>query len=153
MLRSDLPIALPMMQAVGYADTAGVDCDQAPADILFFIVPFKCIVLLAGLLVTEACAGATTTPVMKFDRRITAGSDTGRGDGDIANFVLGTTAAGKILYDKAAVGTVLMPGDEVVAELTVRATGTGAAGHVRPFLLVQYDPEVMANLPEMLETT
>ena len=74
-------------------------------------IPF---LLLAGVVVTETCAGATTTPVVKFDRRPTAGSDTGRGDGDIANFVLGTTAAGKVLYDKAAVGTVLMPGDEVV---------------------------------------
>jgi hypothetical protein len=153
MLRHDLPIALPLTLFIDYDDAAGVDCDQTPADVGAFIVPFRCEVLLAGVVVTETCAGATTTPVVKYDKRPTAGSDTSRGDGDIATFVLSTTAAGKVMYDEAAVGTELNPGDEVIVELATQATGTGAAGHVRPFLLVEYLPETKANLAAMTAPT
>lgn len=152
MLRSDLLVPLPLDLFIGYDDPLGVDCDQAPADVGVFHVPFKCQVVRGQASVTEACAGDTTTPVMKFDKRPTAGSDAGRGDGDIANLVLGTTPLGKTLYDEAAMGTVLEPGDEVVAKVAVRATGTGAAGHVRPELLVEVIPETKANLANMVKT-
>ena len=152
MLRSDLLIPLPLDLFIDYDDALGVDCDQTPADVGVFHVPFKCEVVRAQASVTEGCAGGDTTPVLKFDKRPTGGSDTGRGDGDIANLVLGTTPQGKTLYDEAALGTVLEPGEEVVVEVAVQATGTGAAGHVRPELLVKMLPETKANMADMVAT-
>lgn len=150
MLRSNEPVALPLHLAVDYDDLAGIDMDQTAADMGSFIVPFKCEVFLAGLVVTETCAG-TTTPVVDFDKRPTAGSDTDRGAADIAHFVLSTTAAGKVMYDEVGKGTVLEPGQEVVVQLTT-AAATGPAGHVKPFLLVNYLPETFANMTDMVET-
>ncbi len=152
MLRSDCPIALPYCYSVDYDDTAGLDMDQATGDKGHFVVTFKCQVVQAGLVVTETCAGGTTTPIVAFDRRPTAGSDASRGSADIANIALATTAAGKVMYDEAARGTILYPGDEVVVELTQAASGTGSAGHVRPYLLVEFLPEMTANLTDMVET-
>jgi len=152
MLRSDLPIALPCALYSGYADAQGIDMDGATGDKAFFQIPFRCQVVLAGVVVTEVCAGSSTTPVVKFDLRPTAGSDTDRGDGDIANLVLSTTAAGKVMYDEDAVGDVLEPGEEVVVELATAAVGGSPTGHVRPFLLVEYLPETLANLSDMVET-
>ena len=146
MLRDNMPIALPLHLAVDNDDLAGIDFDQAPADMGSFIVPFKCEISEAQIHVTETCAGGTTTPVVALDLRPTLGSDASRGAADIANFVLGTTAAGKVIYDKAARGTILEPGDEVVVQLVTQATGTGAAGHGIPCLLVVPIPEVDGNL-------
>ncbi len=152
MLRNEQPISLPYHSAVDYDDLLGFDMDQAAADMGSFIVPFKCMVTLAGLVITETNAGATTPGVVKFDKRPTAGSDTARGDGDIAEFKLLTTAAGKNLYDEVGVGEELEPGEEVVVQLVTRPVG-GAAGHARPVLLVEYMPETKANLANMVETT
>jgi hypothetical protein len=152
MLRSDIPIALIPEYIVDYDDSLGIDCDQSPADVAVFEIPFRCQVIMAAAVVTETCAGGTTTPQVDFDLRPTAGSDTDRGAADIGHLVLSTTDAGKVMYDKAAVGDILEPGQEVVVELKVAATGGGAAGHVRPVLLVQHLPEVLGNLSDMVET-
>ncbi len=152
MLSPDLPIALPFTPAVDYDDLLGIDTDQAAADMGAFIVPFRCEVIEAGCVVTETCAGGTTTPEVDFDLRPTAGSDTSRGAADIGHLVLSTTAAGKVMYDEVAKGTVLEPGQEVVCELKVAATGTSKAGHVRPYLLAKYRAETKANLTNMVAT-
>lgn len=151
MLRSNEPIALPLHQHVDYDDALGIDMDQAVGDMGTFIIPFKCEILLAGLVVTEVCAG-TVKPVVKFDKRPTAGSDTDRGDGDVASFALETTAAGKVMYDEGELGDTLEPGEEVVVELTTKASGGSPTGHVKPFLLVAYLPEIKENLSDMVET-
>lgn len=151
MLRNDIPIALPLHLAVGYNAAAGIVL-TATGDKGSFIIPFKCEVFLAGVVVTTTCAGGSTTPQVDFDLRPTAGSDASRGSADIAHLVLGTTAAGKVMYDRAALGTVLEPGEEVVVEVPVAATGGGAAGYVKPFLLVKQLPEVFGNLSDMVET-
>jgi len=151
MLRSDIPVALPLHLHTDYDDPLGVDCDQAAADVGVFSVPFKCAVFRGLLSVTETCVGATATPVVKFDKRPTAGSDASRGDGDIANFALSTTEAGKQMYDEAAQGTVLSPGEEVVVELATQPVGS-PAGHFIPMLLVKYLPETVANMTDMTAT-
>ena len=151
MLRSDLIVALPLDLFIDYDDVLGIDCDQSPADVAVFHVPFKCQVLRAQASVTETCVGSSATPVVAFDLRPTAGSDTNRGVADIANFVLATTAAGKTMYDEVALGTVLEPGMEVVVELVTQASGS-PAGHIRPELLVQIIPETIANLADRVET-
>ena len=152
MLRSDIPVALPCHLFIDYDDVLGVDCDQGAADVGRFVIPFRCQVLLAGVVVTEVCAGSSTTPVVDFDLRPTAGSDTNRGAADIAHLVLSTTAAGKVMYDEVAVGTELEPGEEVIVQLTTAATGGSPTGHFMPFLLVEYLPETKANLSDMTET-
>jgi len=155
MLRNDQPIALPYHSAVDYDDALGFDMDQGAADMGSFIVPYSCMVKLAGLVITETKRrGQTQRPGCGQNsiKRPTAGSDTNRGDGDIAEFNLGTTAAGKMLYDEVAVGTELNPGEEVVVELATQPVG-GAAGHCRPVLLVEYLPETKTNMTNMVATT
>jgi hypothetical protein len=129
---------------------AGVDLDQAAADVGFFSIPCKCQVYLAGAEIVETCAG-TTKGVVKFDKRPTAGSDVNRGNGDIAELNMGTTPAGKLLYDKVARGQVLNPGEQVVVEIAERPV-TGAAGQFNPVLLVVPVPETLANLVNAVET-
>ena len=150
MLRGDEPIALPLHLAIDYDDLAGIDMDQGAGDMGSFIVPFKCEVFLAGLMTTEVHAG-TTPGVLDFDKRPTAGSDASRGAADVAHFMLGTTATGKVLYDEVGKGVTLEPGQEVVVQLTTQPV-TGPSGHVMPFLLVKYIPETPANMSGMVET-
>jgi len=152
MLRSDVLIALPLHLAIGYDDALGIDCDAAAVDKGSFVIPYRCEVFLAGAVVCETCAGGTTTPIVDFDLRPTAGSDASRGAADIAHLILSTTAAGKVMYDRVALGTVLEPGEEVVVELKTASTGDGKTGHVKPFLLVKQIPEVLGNLADMVET-
>ena len=151
-MRSAEPMSLPLHLAVDYNDLLGIDLDQSAADMGSFVIPFRCEVFQAGMMVTETCAGATYTPVVKFDLRPTAGSDTSRGDGDIAELKLLTTAAGKVMIDEVAKGDILEPGEEVVVELATQPVG-GAAGHGIPFLLVKYIPEIPDNLSDIVETT
>lgn len=157
MLRSDIPVALPLILISDYSAANGIDCAGSLGDKGFFIIPFKCSIISAGCVVTEDCSGAVSTPVVKFDKRPTAGSDVDRGDGDIAEIKLLTTAAGKVMYDRAAEGTNLVPGEEVVVELTTAAVEnaeppTAGTGEIRPFLYVEYLPEVTANLTNMVAT-
>ena len=133
-------------------DDLGIDCDAPTGDKAVFPIPFKCELLEAGAIITETGAGGTTTAIVKFDLRPTAGSDASRGNGDIAELALSTTAAGKVVYDLAGTGTVLNAGDEVVVELTQAATGASKAGHFRPYLLVRYLPETIANMADKVVT-
>jgi|GEM_PF-1029352 len=151
MFRSDLLISLPVFLPLDYNDDHGVDCDQSAADVGIIPIPFKCEVVRAELLVTEVCAGSSSTPVVDFDKRPSAGSDVGRGAADIAHFIMGAIAADNVLYDEAALGTLLEPGDEVVVQLTTAAVGT-PTGHFWPVLLVKMIPETKANISNMVET-
>lgn len=154
MLRDNAPITLQCIYLVDYDDVLGFDCDQAVADAAVFEILARCAVLEAGVIVTEACVGDMTTPIVDFDKRPTAGSDTDRGAADIAHLVLGTSVAGVVMYDLVATGTILYPGEEVVVELATRAEDSGVygSGHIRPYLLVEYLPEVAANLTDKVET-
>jgi hypothetical protein len=145
-------VSLPCVYLVDYDDTAGVDADQAAADVAVFVIPFKCRVLYAGIAVTEVFAGGDSTPVVDFDSRPTCGGDGSRGAADIGHIVGGTAAAGTFLYDKAGVDEVLEPGEEVVVQLTTAAAGSGATGHFRPVLVVAPLAETMANLDNASET-
>lgn len=143
-------MALPYNGVIDYDDPAGVDLDQSPADVGHFIVPMKCEIIEVGAVVTETCAGSSATPEMSFDLRPTAGSDTNRSEIGLLKF--GTLAAGKVMYDKAPRGTILYPGQEIVAEVKTQAAGS-AAGHARPYVLVKPLDETKVNLGNMVETT
>ena len=146
-------ITLPCNYIIDYDDALGIDMDQAGADIAVFTVPCRCEVIEVGAVVTETCAGGTTTPVVDFDKRPTAGSDASRGAADLGHLVLSTTVAGKVMYDKVGKGTILEPGQEVVCQLATRADGASAAGHIRPYILALMRSETKANLANMVETT
>ncbi|MFW5874793.1 MAG: hypothetical protein ACOCUC_01020 [bacterium] len=134
-------------------DADGIDCDQGAKDVAIFNPGGQKVqVLMAGVVVTEDCGGDTTKPIFKFDKRPTAGSDTDRGDGDVGELDLGSTEAGKVMYDRSKEGVVIEPGEEVVFELTQRADGDNSSGHVRPFLLVRPVPEEPVNLDNMVES-
>lgn len=103
-------------------------------------------VLRVGMLVTVAVGGDTAT--VAFDRRITAGSDTGRVDGGVTTVVVpASTAAGKIVYKDVRVD--LDAGDEVVPEVTE----VSAAGSVRYFVEYVNRHEVPANMADLVAGT
>jgi len=153
---SNVVIPLPVHLPADSTDALGVDCSASTGDVGVFNIPFKCQVYLAGILMTETPAGTTSTPTIKFDKRVTAGSDTGRTDGTIAALTVTTAhTAGKLLYDLVAVGEsagILTAGDQVIVQMTVASVGTGAAGHFYPILLVKYWPETIANMTDMVVT-
>lgn len=137
---------------VDYDDAQGLDMDQSAADLAVFSIVEPCQLILSGAVVTEVCAGSTSTPVVKFDVRPTAGSDTSRGDGDAGELKLLTAAAGSVMVDKVGAGTVLEPGQEVVVQLVTAAVGT-PTGHIRPFLQVIPVHELLDNYDVVSETT
>ena len=109
-------------------------------------VPFR--VNAIALVFTTA---VDNTGALKVDKRPTAGSDTSRGDGDIAtlNYTTTTGAQGKVVY-KEGIDTVINPGEEIVAEVT-DATPTAGAAHI----ILYGEPvwEVPANNTDMAATT
>lgn len=145
MLSDRNPIALPPIYLIGYDDLEGVDCDQSPADVAIFQIPFNCSWHASQCVISEVCAGSTSTPVVKFDHRPTAEDDTGRSDGDVGAFDFGTAAKSTVFEARPTAAKELKAGDQVVVQLVTAAVGT-PTGHFRPVLLVQYDPEVQGNM-------
>ena len=128
--------------------SAQVDLNAA-ADKATFIMPmFRTILYQVGVLCTTADAGGAT---VKFDRRILAGSDTGRGDGDAGVVVIpAADRSGKFLIDTAFRGLAIQPGDQIVMEVT--AEGVSANAFAFGAVWLQYDPEVVGNLGDVIET-
>lgn len=55
---------------------------------------------------------------VRFDKRVTFGSDVGRGDGDVAIIVLGTAhTGGKVVY-KDNLNVRVNPGEQVMVQVT-----------------------------------
>ena len=81
------PMLVPFRHIIDYDDTVGIDVDQSAADVAIADIPCNGTILFTALTCTEAVTAATTAPVFKFDIRPTAGSDTGRGDGE--NYQIG----------------------------------------------------------------
>lgn len=97
----------------------------------------------------EGTDNNATGAVVAFDKRITAGSDTGRVDAALGTITKPASAnhQGKHLYKVPAATIVLKPGEEVVVEVT---TAQGAALAATPFLIVRRTPEAIANEPNGL---
>lgn len=126
--------------------TAQFDINTA-ADKAIITIPFKCRVHRAFVVVEGTDANTAT---IKFDKRPTAGSDTSRGDGDVA--VINLTAAnnqGKMFYKDPTTSITLKEGEQVVVEVT--AEGGGAKNAVAG-LLVDFMPEEAANNTNMVAT-
>jgi hypothetical protein len=94
---------------------------------------------------TIAAAG-----VVKFDKRPTFGSDSGRGDGDVGVLNLATShVGGKVVY-KRVTPIKISPGEEVVAEVT---DATGASDTADLILFLSPSPEEPGNLSAMVAST
>lgn len=90
------------------------------------------------------------TGVIKFDKRPTFGSDTGRGDGDVAVLNLTTShTQGKVVY-KMGLNVKINPGESVVAEVT---DVTGAGDKADIILLLEPVSEMPANISRMVASS
>jgi hypothetical protein len=96
-----------------------------------------------GVVIAVATVG--TAAVVKFDRRITTGSDTGRGDGDVGALTVPALAAGKIVYKDVKID--LDPGDQIVPQVT---TAQGTSGEGRYFYEYENRHETPANCADMV---
>lgn len=121
--------------------TAGLSAATA-ADVQVIPVPFKCEVRRCA--VVWQTTGAAQA-IVEFDRRVLAGSDTGR-----VNIVAITKPAaenqGKYLYKDPATKVTLDAGDEIV----VQVTDVEAAATFGVVILVDEIPEVAANQGDMV---
>lgn len=177
MLRSDLPISLPYSTTNATKWEDGIDLSgiagavtSAPTnvDLVEFDIPFKCKVFEAGIVVLADITGATNPgPIdFRFDVRKTAGSDTGRTNGSAGIIYLyetGASSQGDYVYDLAGQTpydstantgcSFLEPGMQVVFQTGSSQLQGATAGKIKPFLLVEYMPEVRDNLTNAQETS
>ena len=85
------------------------------------------------------------TGVLKIDKRVTAGSDTGRGDGDIATINYTTAMVGLVVYVDG-LDIEIKPGEEIVAQVT-DATPTSGSAHIIAYVEPRW--ETPANNADM----
>ena len=87
-------------------------------------------VIAVGFLVTATFSSSGNT-VVAFDKRPTAGSDTGRGDADVASLSIPTTtAAGKLFLNELATPIEIDAGEQIVAQVTTASSSAGSGIYV-----------------------
>lgn len=101
-----------------------------------------------GAMLVAKTAGAATG-VLKFDKRVTAGSDVGRGDGDVAILNIPNPLAQGAVLVKENIRVLIRPGEEVVAEVTDVVAGITVADII---LVVEVCPEIADNIDAIVET-
>ncbi len=123
MIRHAEPIPLQFVNYTTGATTTNGSINlamHATGDLGVFVAPFKMEIQEAGAVVKVGFVGsAISSAKIKMDKRVNCGSDSSRGDGDIAelNFgVTGASAQGACVYDLAGQGVMVEPGQEVVVE-------------------------------------
>ncbi len=119
------------------------------ADVADFAPGYQPVIIRAVALVFTTSVNATGA--LKIDKRPTAGSDTGRGDGDIAtiNYTTVTGAQGKVVF-KENIDVELKPSEEAVAQVT---DATPSAGNAHIILFFEPRWEVPGNNTDMNATT
>jgi hypothetical protein len=159
MIRHAEPIPLQFVNYTTGATTVNGSINlamHATGDLGVFVAPFKMEIQEAGAVVKVGFVGSSISSAkLKMDKRVNCGSDTNRGDGDIAelNFgVTGASAQGACVYDLAGQGVMVEPGQEVVVENMYNGANISAGG-VWPYLIVKHMPEVRTNLTRMKETS
>lgn len=96
-------------------------------------------VVRIGFLVTTTFSSSGDT-VVNFDKRVTAGSDTGRGDGDVGVLNIPTTTAAGTLFVKELSSPIeIDAGEQIVAEVGTAASSAGSGIYMlmyqpRPFV-------------------
>lgn len=129
---------------------------DSTGDKLTISIPFRCEVVEAAVLVQGTSSSATPF-IIKFDKRVTAGSDTGRGDGDVAVLkkVVSLNQQGKHINGRPGgtgqptTAVILKKGEQVVVEVT---TANGDACTVTPELHVRQTPEDDRNEANVVAT-
>ena len=87
---------------------------------------------------------------VRVDKRVTQGSDTGRGDGDVAILnLLGTHTGGQVVY-RRNLNVQINPGEEAVVQVT---DVTGAADVCDVIFDVERKPDVPGNFTAMVAST
>lgn len=113
-----------------------------------FAIPFKCQVVRVSVCVNAIPGDAG---IVTFDRRITAGSDTGRVDAYAGTLnMLTSHTAGKVIYKDPTASLVLQEGDEIVVEVTDASAAVTLAHAV---VLIREMPEQAGNNADMILTT
>lgn len=105
--------------------------------------------IMRTLVYLNAAPGDTGT--IKLDKRPTYGSDTSRGDGDVAVIELLTThAAGAVVYDDFATSVTVAADEQVVIEASASAASVSACTVV---ILFREIPEVAGNNSVLVAST
>lgn len=114
---------------------------NATGDKVSIPIAFPMKVLRVGLMIQSADAGGAS---ISFDKRITAGSDTGRVNNGVASLVLpASNQQGKFLYKKLVdlTSVELACGDEIVVEVTAEgAAASSFAVAIVEYLRIQENP-------------
>ncbi len=144
------PLSLPGYRLGADIDDFGQDfvagSDSAGDYVWCFPVPFKCEVRRFLFNITETVAADATAPVFKFWKNGTGGTELD------AITIPDATAAGKCMYVDIA-SVQLEPGDEILVEIDVDATdGSTAAGKGWAMVEVDYYPETVGNMSNMVES-
>lgn len=113
-------------------ETATLADASATGDKLTFTPAVPVEVLEIGIIVTTALVDAAGGLVLKADLRPTAGSDSGRGDGDVGVMTLTSAqankVAGKVVRSRFTSPYKVIPGQQVVLDLTTAVdSGAGIA--------------------------
>lgn len=106
-----------------------------------FTPPFPCEIVGFGYVITTVVTDAAGGLVLKADKRPTAGSDSGRGDGDggvltLTNAQAILLTAGKVMLSRPNTPLIVYPGEQIVLDLTTAPDG----GAGLPFILYKHKP-------------
>lgn len=113
-------------------ETATIADLSAAADKLTFTPIVPCEIVEFGVIITTVVVASAST-VFKLDKRPTAGSDTGRGDGDLGTGTFVSTlvkTAGSVWRSRPTNPGVLLPGQQAILELTTGATSGAGIGFI-----------------------
>lgn len=103
-----------MLREILVKEGAVFDVNTAADKITFTVVDDVEIVEIGLVIAGDDPGGAT----VKFDKRVTAGSDTGRGDGDIGEITIpDADSEGQVLYEKVS-DTMVLRGEQIVVQVT-----------------------------------
>ena len=123
-------------------DSTSLDMNST-GDKCSFLVARPIKVKSVGLCMLSTDAGGAT---VKFDRRVTAGSDSGRVSGSVGIITVpASDSQGKILYEDEAASAdlILDAGDEIVVNVT--AENVSANAFFKPFVEYYMLSEARAN--------
>jgi len=100
----------------GAGATSGVSL-SATGDKYVFAIPFKAKVRKSFIIPQTNASGATGV-IVAFDRRLSAGSDTSRGNGDCGalSATASTSYRGKMIYAEPSADITVNEGDEIVCQ-------------------------------------
>lgn len=141
----DKNFAVFMKKAANKATS--VDLTSAAVADVSYVFGCQAKVKRIGFIVTTATV-STGSIVMAFKQYPVAGSSSNAVT--IGSLTIPTGVAAGAVYYKDLSGTVMVPGDELVCQVTTAAAGGGAAGVGYYFFELERDPEYASNQSDMV---